>query len=176
MAVEQWGCRMTLDEIKQRILARCEWREGPLETPCLVWTGARDSGGYGRLRFNNNRHFVHRLLYSIEKGEIPEGLQICHHCDNRPCCNVDHLFRGTSGDNQIDACRKGRHPSATLTEAEVSLIKYFLKNGWTCAELGRRYGVDRRTISKIKTGECWRHTRPFQPIEGEPLPVPRQCW
>jgi HNH endonuclease len=130
--------------------------------------------GYGRLRHNGEDQYVHRLMWLTEKGEIRKGLHICHHCDNPPCCNVDHLFMGTSGDNQRDAYRKGRHrrSRAVLTEVDVSLIKYFLQNGWSCAELGRRYGVSRTTIGDIKGQRNWRHTRPFQPEKGEPLPVP----
>ncbi len=174
---------MTLAEIKQQILARCEWRDGSLSTPCLVWTGRRDRYGYGRLKYNSEQ-LVHRLIWLIEKGEIGKGgrksLHVCHHCDNPPCCNVEHLFVGTSGGNQRDAYRKGRHPDrrgennsqAVLTEVEVSLIKYFLQNGWGCQKLGRLYGVSPQTIREIKRERNWRRTRPFQPKKGEPLPVP----
>jgi HNH endonuclease/Homeodomain-like domain len=162
------GCRMTLDEIKQKILSRCEWRDGPLETQCLVWTGPRIPKGYGYLRRNNER-LVHRVMYSIEKGQIPKGFHICHRCDNPPCCNVDHLFIGTNADNLIDACRKGRHSAAKLTEADVSLIKYHLQNGWGGSEIARRYNVSPSTISRIKTEWTWRYV---QPIEGQPLPSP----
>jgi hypothetical protein len=160
---------MTLAEIKQRILARCVWKDGPLSTPCLVWTGHRHHYGYGRI----GERYVHRLMWLIEKGEIQKGaekgLHICHRCDNPPCCNVDHLFEGTSGENQRDAVRKGRYPDmrgengsfAVLTEVDVSLIKYFLQNGWGCTELGRHYGVGTGTIGDIKGERTWRHTRPF---------------
>jgi HNH endonuclease len=163
---------MTLDKIKQKILARCVWKDGPLATPCLVWTGYRDRYGYGHRVKHNNEELVHRLMYSIEKGEIPKGLFICHHCDNPPCCNVDHLFRGSSGDNLEDAYSKGLHSGAVLTKADVQFIKYFLQNGWGFVELGRRYGVSPGTIRDIKKERSWRRIRPFQPIEGEPLPVP----
>jgi hypothetical protein len=34
---------------------------------------------------------------------------ICHHCDNPPCCDIDHLFLGTNADNMADKIAKGRH-------------------------------------------------------------------
>jgi HNH endonuclease len=170
----------SLAEIKERILARCIWRDGPLDTPCLVWTGPVWSAGYGTISFKGKAYSVHRLIYLIDKGEIKKGLSICHKCDCLRCCNVEHLFTGTQRDNIRDSVSKGRfrrcdsenHGQAVLTKDEVSLIRYFLQNGWNCKELARRYGVNSSTVSSIKRKQTWRHVQLFQPIEGEPLPVP----
>ena len=34
---------------------------------------------------------AHRLVYTLIKGEIPEGLVLDHGCKNRRCCNTKHL-------------------------------------------------------------------------------------
>jgi hypothetical protein len=48
---------------------------------------------------------------------------VCHHCDNPPCCNPEHLFLGTHADNMRDSKLKGRRA----------------KPGAACQEGSRRY-------------------------------------
>jgi hypothetical protein len=52
---------------------------------------------------------VHQLSYLANVGEIPDGLLVCHSCDNRKCMNPEHLFLGTNQDNMTDKMNKGRH-------------------------------------------------------------------
>ena len=43
-----------------------------------------------------------------EGSDVPSGLIVCHHCDNPPCVNPDHLFIGTIMDNNRDRDKKDR--------------------------------------------------------------------
>ena len=99
---------------------------------CWEWQGSKRNG-YGRMiigsRTDGTRKTVstHRLSYELHYGEIPQGMEICHKCNNPCCINPDHLFAGTRQDNIDDRERKGRnnppkgekHAKAKLTEADV---------------------------------------------------------
>lgn len=82
------------------------------ETPngCWVWIGGKNKNGYGRWFLNGKYILAHRLSYQLKRGEIPNGLFVCHDCpgkDNPLCINPDHLWLGTAKDNSLDASRKG---------------------------------------------------------------------
>ena len=75
---------------------------------CWNFTGHKDRLGYGKVKFRGKRFLAHRAAYMITNGHLPEGLLVCHHCDNPSCINPQHLFLGTNYDNTMDAVRKGR--------------------------------------------------------------------
>lgn len=78
------------------------------EDECWCWTASRLPSGYGRVRFEKKSTYAHRVAWILTHGPIPEGMVVCHHCDNPPCCNPKHLFVGTQADNVHDRDRKGR--------------------------------------------------------------------
>ena len=77
---------------------------------CWIWTGATDGRGYGQLWVNGHLEKAHRLSWVIHYGAIPLGLNILHHCDNKPCVRPDHLYLGTQADNARDALERGQFP------------------------------------------------------------------
>lgn len=80
---------------------------------CWEWQGTITNYGYGNIpRVENGKlkgYRAHRVSWELHHNKkIPEGLCICHHCDNRKCVRPDHLFLGTRKDNWLDAWYKGR--------------------------------------------------------------------
>ena len=70
----------------------------------------RDDEGYGKFFTKRGKkrttHRATRISYQLFKGEIPEGLYVCHACDNPPCINPDHLWIGNNQENQLDRFNK----------------------------------------------------------------------
>lgn len=79
---------------------------------CWEWNGPTNENGYGT--FTSKKHKMekvraHRVVYELFVGKIPDGMHLCHHCDNPPCVNPEHLFPGTRKDNMSDMVSKRRH-------------------------------------------------------------------
>lgn len=132
---------------------------------CWNWGNYSKTRGYGRIGVAGKNRFAHRISYEIAFGEIPTGLLVCHRCDNPSCCNPNHLFLGTNGDNNADMMRKGRNAQpkgdqvkhSKLTSQQVRIIReVFAGGGISKAELARQYGVDRSHMCRILKGTNWK--------------------
>lgn len=86
----------------------------PDSNGCMIWKGIKTPNGYGKFHVNYKAVGAHRYSYKIHFGEIPEGMLVCHHCDNPPCVAPNHLFLGTSRDNMQDKIKKGRANNGKL--------------------------------------------------------------
>lgn len=84
---------------------------------CWEWMASKNRKGYGQFWLRRGFFSSHRTAYSIANGTPPEGLQICHTCDNPGCVNARHLFVGTHQDNVDDKVRKNRSPIGDLNGA-----------------------------------------------------------
>lgn len=67
---------------------------------CVVWTGALDGSGYGRLQVNGRMVSAHRYAWERERGPIPDGMYVDHICYVRSCVNTEHLRLATPQENQ----------------------------------------------------------------------------
>ena len=86
------------------------------ETGCWEWKKSLNARGYGQMNVNGKNREMHRLGYEIFNGEISEGLYVLHKCDNRKCCNPDHLWLGTQKDNIQDMIKKGRRRAPKIDQ------------------------------------------------------------
>lgn len=130
---------------------------------CRLWLGGASRKGYGKCGKSGDR--VHRVVWRLKFGPIPEGMWVLHRCDNPVCCEPSHLFLGTNDDNIADKMLKGRHRlpvgelhgNAKLTEALVLRIKADLESGITQRRIATMYGISQPSVSKIKHHNLWKH-------------------
>lgn len=101
---------------------------------CWNWTGAIRGKGYGAFKYNERVLDAHRVSYMIHIGPIPEGLLVCHTCDNRKCVNPAHLFLGTYTDNMQDCIKKGRFCKTNNKDKMIHPSQGAYKRGCRCAE------------------------------------------
>lgn len=145
------------------------------ESGCWIWLGKRCSGGrYGYFSMKGKIKMAHRASYETFKGDINDGLFVCHTCDNGLCINPDHLFLGTNSDNMKDAFSKGRlntndssyhakageeNFNANLTELEVLEIRAFHeKTNCSYSQLAKRFGLKSRGHAyNIVKRIIWKH-------------------
>lgn len=90
-----WSCRPRQSP-EQRLYASVVKGDG-----CWLRTSP-----YHSIKVDGRQMGSHRLAYELAYGPIPDGLYVCHRCDNPRCIRPDHLFLGTNRDNQLDAMAK----------------------------------------------------------------------
>ena len=124
---------------------------------CIEFAGCKDTGGYGLKRVNNKLYKAHRLAWEEVYGSIPEGLFVCHTCDNPPCINTNHLFLGTNSDNMLDMYSKNRGNSKDVIAKKLStsLAEEIRQAKGLHKDIAKQFGVDRTMVGKIKSGVCW---------------------
>jgi hypothetical protein len=131
---------------------------------CWDWLSYKNPSGYGQTKIGgrNGKHILaHRLSWIVYFGEIPEGMHVCHKCDNPSCVNPNHLFLGTNLDNIKDRMKKGRsvatwkgvprekHPSCKVTDIQIAEMVNLRKLGKSIPTIAPMFGITPRHISKL---------------------------
>lgn len=139
------------------------WKHVRKTESCWLWTGSIKSHGYGKIGIDGKSIRAHRYAYELFRGPIPEGLIVCHKCDNRACVNPDHLFLGTFADNNADTKKKGRsawgekNVNAKLSCYHVSQIRKLYNSGkYSFRELGKLYNVTGTLVWCIVRNKIWK--------------------
>ena len=152
---------------------------------CWVWLACTVKG-YGQIWQSGRQLKAHRVSWELHHGPIPDGMLVCHTCDNKPCVNPAHLFLGTHSDNMKDAARKGHilpppirrgksNGNAKLNDRQALDIYSRIQNGETKSALAREFGISPKAVYSIGAGLAWswltgHHPKP----QSNPGPPPSQ--
>lgn len=146
---------------------------------CWLWAGSIHDR-YGRFKISGRLCLAHRVSVELNGGCIPDGMYVCHHCDNPACVNPDHLFIGSAKDNKHDCIAKGRMPTgdnhwtrrrpeclahpkgelhggAKLTAEDVIAIRSEYAAGRLMRELSAQFGICVPQVHEIVRRKAWSH-------------------
>jgi hypothetical protein len=138
----------------------CFWEKVDIGEPdeCWEWKAGRDNKNlYGRFYYRGYQMSSHRFAMFLTQNKVlPKGQCVLHSCDNPPCCNPNHLFIGTKGDNNKDRALKGRSAKGErLNNYRIpSKIVRLARKNWesgllTKSEIAERYQLDKRYLDGI---------------------------
>lgn len=138
-------------------------RRGP--DGCWIWRGRTTTGPYpyGSFHWEDMPQTVHRIVYVLCHGAVPDGTEVAHLCHHALCVNPAHLFATTHADNILHSwiggrtIRGDRTHTAKMTDASVREMRVRYFQGWTYAALAREYGVRLNTVWSITHYRTWKH-------------------
>ena len=121
---QQWKKTATFPTREERLWARIDKTD-----TCWLWTGTILQSGYGQIRWNAKQYRVHRFVYELLVGPIPEGLTLDHLCRVRHCVNPAHLEPVTMRENLLRSssfvainARKTHCPQGHPFDSENTLV------------------------------------------------------
>ena len=165
----------TLEEKLERGIVRIPF------SGCHIWILSSAGKGYGVISHDGIQKYLHRLMWEMHNGEIPDGMLICHTCDTPACANPNHLFLGTPKDNSMDREKKGRrrggfpegyvhpmsidpslgqgenNPTSKITSHDAMTIVGMYESGIPLREIASTFGLDRNYTWKIANRRVWKH-------------------
>tara|TARA_R110000772_G_scaffold184459_4_gene295479 strand:+ start:4970 stop:5431 length:462 start_codon:yes stop_codon:yes gene_type:complete len=116
---------------------------------CWEWQASLMHKGYGQFGVEGKMKRAHRVSYTLYVEEIPEGLYVCHTCDNRKCVKPEHLFLGTPQDNMDDKIAKGRHKGPPRMHTAYQRKAIASEHG-SALHVARRLGISDWTVRNYR--------------------------
>lgn len=144
------------------------WNKVRKSVDCWEWQASTNRRGYGQFKIydrGNGKQKVmesHRLAWILTNGDIPDGMCVCHKCDNPKCVRPDHLFLGTQRDNARDMAQKGRAVDPTwfkkLTSEQVVAIRNEYAEGLSSDKIAIKRNLSKSCVLNILNGKTWKNT------------------
>lgn len=121
-------------------------------TGCWNWTKAKIGKGYGNFCLNfSTRKLSHIYTYERKYGKIPAGLVMHHICENKGCCNPDHVIPKTNAEN----CRLGKNAKINM-EIANAIRKAVEEDIRTYKSLAAQYGIHSSMVGYIIKNKNWK--------------------
>lgn len=143
------------ESIKQRLLKYTE-RD---KNGCLIWKKNVNNSGYGSMSFKNKKMSIHRIIWTITHGKIPDKMVVAHRCDIRRCVAIDHLFLATTKENVHDCIKKGRktdgshfgllHAIKKYDAKQIIQVKDLATKGLSLLDIEKKTGVKKASVRYI---------------------------
>ena len=134
------------------------WEKVEVGPGCWNWRANTDPDGYGRFWFGGKLAKAPKAALVLSGVEVPAGLCVLHHCDNRLCVRPSHLFLGTGQDNMRDMAAKGRGCGMKIAARDARWIRKAYAAGLgTHKEIATQFGVSESNVSAIVRRETWGH-------------------
>ena len=136
-------------------------KRGPDE--CWPWLAAKNNRGYGSFLFDGSKKAASRFALINSTNRNLKGMCACHTCDNRLCCNPNHLYWGTYSDNNMDKMRRykgikeiltkqiifARSHQQKLKKPQIDYMLQLLAAGYKWRELMEWYQISKPTLYRI---------------------------
>lgn len=148
-------------EACEPIIARF-WRfvQRGSDEACWPFQGYIANHGYGQFGIRKAKLRAHRIAWLLTYGDIPDGVKVCHACDNPPCCNPVHLRLDSQAGNIHESVRKGRKHAwglQKLVAAQVIEIRAQAKAGHLHKDIALAFGISRNHVSTVVHRRAWAH-------------------
>lgn len=132
---------------------------------CWLTTNSNNCG-YGQVSWKGKAKSVHRLMYELFYGSIPEGKILLHLCEIRACCNPLHLLPGTYSENALhmwgtfpgtekapkSAPYKTPSNKSPLLSHDAELIKQLWNEGMFRGDIAEKFEISPQHVSNIVYG------------------------
>jgi hypothetical protein len=157
-----------------RIKDRCKVDE----EGCWVWTQGVNEIGYPTMsvaELSRSPIYVRRLVFTVACGPLHARRRVYSTCENKLCCNPEHLKAATESElaktefRQERQARGERHSLAIRTAkrswkldaTKAAEIRRMRSEGVPRKEVAALFGINECMVSNITSGKAWRETNPW---------------
>lgn len=147
-------------QIPDRVISRARENVSYMPNWCVISKYSSGSHRYAQIGWHENGKtksvLIHRLIWEMTYGSIPNGMTIDHICKNRKCINPDHLRllsnfenarRTFNSDWEIGFCKNG-HSNDYLTRIVRQTKTGNKRDGLACrmciSDYQRKYRLKKR--------------------------------